>query len=404
MTDGHIGETNIVSSDGGLDIRAMRDISVEPTPELESQKKEKPVIPVEEPEKEEETVEIDDSLEADSQDEVVDNDTDSEDSQKTVDKVTFKDGDKDVAISKDAKVEIKINGKKETMTLSEALANASGNVHIARETSRLGRESKQLQEKSQAFEQTVAQVNENAAALLEITDPYELCEYICELKGGDPDELFETMVKNTVEVLQKYKGMTDRELELERENRKYRRDLKVRESKQKASQETQQKQEKRQSLETTLKNEGFAFSDFESTLDEMQEAIKNGEELGFGLDNIENPTENDIIDYMIAKNLDNRVMSELNKVSPKLGNDQVFVDRLKKTILKTESLYGKMSDAEVASFIRQALEVDNKALSENLSKKVKATNSKSVYSKEQEEDEGPATLDEFFERRRSTFR
>lgn len=396
----HAGESNIVSSEGNYDLRAMQELSIEDSDSDTEQ--DNPV----EAESQTDTQDVDPN---DGEDREYDNDSDDDNSdfrtednkvqqEQPKEKVTLKDGDKDVSISKDAKIEVKIDGKKEMMTLQEVINNASGSVHVSRETARLGREKKEFSTRKEAFDKETAQVNANAAALLEIKDPYELCEYICDLKGGDPDALFNDMVKNTVEALNRYKDMTDRELEQERELRKLRRDAKTREVSERVSNEAKSRTEKITNLNSTLEKEGFKLDDFQNTISEMQEAINNGEELGFGLDTIEKPTENDIIDYMIAKQLDNRVMDAISKVNTALADDHEFITKTKKSILKTESLYGKMSEAEVATFIKEAFKVSNKALSENLSKKVNQTKSKTVYSKEQEEDdEGPDTLEELRE-------
>lgn len=339
------------------------------------------------------SVEDDDSTDSDEADVSRE---DGEPTEKSSDSIVFKVGDKEVPVSKDAQVELKVNGKKETFTLQEALNQASGGVHVSRELNRVKDMETKLNNDRTEFQKATDQVNANAQALLEIKDPYELCEYICDLKGGDPDELLEQMVNSTVEHLEKYRNMTERERELERENRKYKRAERAREAEEKITQQKTQSSEKEAALVSSLEEEGFTKDDFFKTIEDLSEKTKNGEELGFDLDSIENPTEDDIIHYMVAKDLDDRVMSGLNELNPDLAEDLEFIGKLKQAIVRTESLGGKMSQPKVTSFIQEALKLDNKALAESLSKKAKDANSKKVNSRGQEDfdDEGPGSLEE----------
>jgi len=319
--------------------------------------------------------------------------TDRDKTTSTKDQVTFKVGDKEVSVSKDAEVEIKVDGKRETITLQEALNQASGGINVSREINRVKERETKLETQISQFKEETAKVNANAEALLEIKDPYELCEFICDLKGGDPDQLLEEMIKSTVEHLNRYKNMSDRELQLDRENRKFKREQRAREATEKVQKETATRTQQETQLVESLEAEGFTKEDFFSTIDELQEKAKNGEELGFDLDTIENPTEDDIIDYMVAKDLDDRVVESLSEINENLLEDDDFIGKAKQAILRTESLSGKMSQTEVTNFLEQALQLDNKALGESLSKKAKDANSKKVSSREQEdEDEGPGSL------------
>lgn len=411
----HEGSSDInVSSDGGgYDIRTMMDISQ--TEEgrtyeddggmgediqdegVEGDSNDPPYV--EESDFDEESTSEESEIDREDGEEI------SEDDRAKENSIKFKDGDKEVSISKDAEVEIKIDGKKETMTLQEALSNASGNIHIGRETARLGRERKTFETERKEFNDEAMQVRANAEALLEIRDPYELCEYIAELKGGDADKLYQEMINSTVEHIKRYKDMTPREIQLERENRKYKREQKAREAREKVEKSTQEQAQKREQLESTLSEEGFTMDDFLKTVDELQEKAKNGEQLGFDLDSLENPTEDDIIDYMVAKSLEDRITKGVSEINEKLLEDTEFIEKAQKAILKTESLAGRMSQTEITEFLRKALELDNKALGENLSRKVKEsqTKSKPVTSHEQEDGNiGDMTsIEELLERQRN---
>ena len=320
----------------------------------------------------------------------------SRESQEARDEFSFEVDGKEVKVPKDAEVELKIDGKKEKMTLQEALNQASGKIHVHRELNRVRERETKLETSISDFRAETAKVNANAEALLEIKDPYELCEYICDLKGGDPDQMFQDMLRNTVEHYQRYSKMTETELQQDRKLRRYERMERQRNAELKQSEAVKASTQKEQQLVETLKEEGFEKEQFFSTLDELKQKADNGEELGFGLDSIENPTEDDIIDYMAAKDLHDRVTNGVTKLSADLTSDTAFIEKAKQALLRYESLSGKMNQAEVDSFVRQALELDNKALSESLSRKAKKAKSKPVNSQEQEfdEDEGPGSLEE----------
>jgi hypothetical protein len=307
--------------------------------------------------------------------------------------IKAKAGEKELDIPKDAQIDVKINGKIEAMSLQDIINKASGGVHLEREVSKLGRERAE-------FDSTVNKVNATVNHLMEINDPYELCEKIAELKGGNPDEIYQKMLQETLNSIEKYSKMTPEQITLERENRKLARQNKEYQIKENLIQEQKQKEESRVAFHNSLKEEGIEVVEFEETLSDIAEKAKNGEELGFGLDNISDPTENDIVDYILAKKLDDRVMTAIDSIDGKLAKETEFIDRVKVAILRTEAIPGggKMSPEEVKNFIKIAFEKDNKALSESLSKKVSNTKSKLVNSEEQEEDGDSELLEEFLNR------
>lgn len=318
------------------------------------------------------------------------------------DEITFEVDGKEVKVAENAEVEIRINGKKEKMTLREALNNASGNIHVGREINRVKAREQKLEENIGQFRQQTQQVEANAKALMEIKDPYELCEYICDLKGGDPDQLFNDMLRTTAEYAQKYSQMSPKEIEMERKLRKYEREERHRKAKEEVAKKTQQKEAQNNDLKESLTEAGFEMNDFLSTIDELVEKQRNGEEAGFGLDEIEKPTHDDIIEYMIARDLDNRVSEGIRGLNESLLDDFGFVNRVKKAVIGTELLHGKMDQTEVNSFIKAALNKDNKALSESLRRKANQAESKKVNSREQEDEEGgPQTLDDLYESMRN---
>jgi len=313
------------------------------------------------------------------------------------DTVTFKVGDKDVHISKDAVFSVKVDGKVEDMPIQDIINRASGVTHIDRENNRISKEKAEFATTREAFNESVDKTNAHVEAMMEINDPYELAEYIAEFKGGDPDEVYNKLLNTTVEHLQKYQNMTETEKELAKENKA----LKRKERKYEAAEARETKKTEqstaRKELDTSLEGEGYSFEEFQTTLDEIQELVKDGGEAGFDLDSIENPTHDDIIDYMVARDLDNRVTSSIEGIAPKMVEDAEFINKVKLAVLRTESLTGsgKMSQDEVSEFVQQALNLDNKALSESLSKKAKDAKSEDVNSQEEDDDVSFTSVEEY---------
>lgn len=400
----------ITITDEGFDVSALRDISV-----AESIAEEKaPEEPSEEGETEES--ESDDSG-SDDEGEPEAEDTDdsgeakeaaSEDDTEEAPKaeeakptkfIEAKKGDKAYKVPLDAEVSVKVDGKDVSMPISEVIKKASGIVHIEKETSKLGREKKKLEVDKSKWQEETDLINSNVQALMEMQDPFEFCSYYGQLTGKDPQAIFEGMVKKTQEYLEKFSNMTETERRLEAENRKLRINQKHRDAREKRTQETQKQYSERQAVEGALKKEGLTMDDFRSSLEEMQEKIAAEESLGADFDDLETLTPNDVIKYTISKQLHERTIDAIMGVNKELVNEAEFVGRIKKALYSTERLHGKMSPTEVRQFVKAALDVDKKHLSENLSKKVKTkTTSKPVRS-DKEEDDGPATLAEYMEKR-----
>lgn len=399
----------IKGDDNGLDIRALQDISREETIEEE---KAAPVaskskVKTEKVESTDASKSVDSAVAAvegseDSSEEASTEEAGEDSSGEEKEGIEVRQGDKVLKLDKDSEVSVKIDGKVEKMSLQEVLNKASGVVNVERENSRLGRERKQLETKIQEFEQETMAINANAQALLDITDPMEFCEYYASLKGMNAQKVYEQMVDNVAKHLERLGSMTPRELELERENRAYRRQQKAAAAKQKVQESQQQRQQTKEALENELKSEGLTGEDYLSALEELKEKINKGESLGEYLDNLKTITEADIVDYAVERMLNKRITSAVQSVNKELLTDTDFVKKISAAVYKTERLHGKMSDAEVAQVVKRAVEIDNKKLSENLVRKVKskATTSQSVTSHKQDEDEGPATLEEYYERNR----
>lgn len=400
----------IVGNDGGIDINALADATheVESSSSEGTQEVTKEVSDddssdviddlMDMQEGEDESEADEDSTETQESEENEESEFEDEESRETQEEVErevfkLKDGEKDLEIPKDAKVELKIDGKMETMTLQEALNNASGSIHVERGVAKLGRDRKE-------FEDAVKQVNVNAKRIIEAEDPYEMCEIIGEMQGKDGDEVYGELMEKTIREIERLRGMTPEQIEKDRKDRKRDRLLKEYEAKEEIRKKEAQKLEDREVFHKHLESQGLEVSEFEEAIAELQEKASKGEEFGFGLDSLKDITQNDIVDYVIAKKSHERVVNGIKSVDSKLLTQPEFIKKVQMALVQTESLNGgqKLSPKEVSELVRKAFELDNKALSESLSRKVKnskKTKSEAVNSEEQEEDGDFSSLDDF---------
>lgn len=318
------------------------------------------------------------------------------------DRVIGKQDGKDVDLSPDTTFSIKVNGKMEDVTLGEVLKTASAGVHYQRELSQIGRDRKKLEGERDDFYAESKAISAKAEAIMSAEDPYDVAQLIAEMKGEDPDKVFNEMINNTVSAIKRWKEMSPRERAQERELRKYKREELKRNAEKTTHEKTQAATQKRETLTEDLKGFGFEFSDFQNALSEIQELSQNGEELGFGLDDAENIDEDDIIGWMVEKDIWERLESAVEPINPKLLDDEEFTTRARKAIYKVESLHGKMTEAEVTQFINGAIEEETKATSESLSRKAKRrTTSKPAHSREQDDDDGPVNIQEYMDSMRN---
>lgn len=412
-----VGETAFsIDASDNYDMHKMHEISLEeeneesgetgqpkkdevPTEVKKEAKKETAKAPDEEDSEEEGTPAADESETGESE-------ASEESLEETEDFITVKDGEKDRKISRDAKVEVKINGKKESMTLQEALNKASGAINVERENTRLGREKKTFEDTVKRFKEEASIVNGHAQALLDMEDPYEFCEYYAALKGLNPDEVYKSMIERTFKVVEEWSEMTPRERQLQMELRKHKRLEKQNNARARLENDTREAATKRDKILNSVKSAGLDPEEYESALAELAEKAANGESLG-DLDKVENLTEHDVIKYAILSNTNKRVLNAVTTLGgEETAKDTNFISKLVKALTKSESLHGKFTDTEVSQFVKEAMELDKKTLRENLSKKVeqKKTASKSVNSRKQEEDEEDdeydITMDEYENRSR----
>lgn len=405
----HNDDNMTVSGDVGYDLRKMHEYSLQDDADNEASEEggdedgrsrnDEASEGISEPDDTDDGLESATDTDDDQDDRIDEKSVDDREGGEDSDFVSAFDGDKEVKLSEDTTFEVKINGKTEEVTLAEMMKTASAGIHYQRELSQLGRQKKKFESERDSFYEDSRRVSANAEAILSADDPYDVAVLIGELKGQNPDEVFNQMVNNTVEAIKRWQGMTERERQLERENRKYRREALKREAEQKVHTRTKEAEAKRANLTSELEDAGFTFDDFQNTIAELKEAVDAGDEIGFGLDEAENITEDDIITYMIERDIWNRLESSLNKVNSKLLDDDEFVERARRAVYKVESLHGKMSEADFEVFINGAVEAEKKATVESLSRKAqKRPNSKRATSHEQdEENESFASIEEYMD-------
>lgn len=316
--------------------------------------------------------------------------------------LTAKNGDKSYKVPKDAKFQVKVNGKMEEVTASELIKRASGGIHLERELSNLGRERKAFGEKQRQFEEKAARVNRNVQMLINCEDPRDFVEYYSMLKGEEPAKVWNGMVDNVVKFLERSQNMTEREIALEQENRRFKMQGKLRDAEAQDLQRKQAFENDRSQVNKELEEAGLTHADFMAALDEMQEKLNKGQPLGDGFDEIEKLTPFDIVDYAVNMNFSKRVADAISSVSPRLIDDEKFVATVAKAISKTESLHGPMSKAEATKFVKMAAAKIAKGFSESLSKKEerakRSLKSKSERADSQEQDDDVASLQDHWER------
>jgi hypothetical protein len=313
--------------------------------------------------------------------------------------VKLKDGEKEVVASRDALVDVKINGKVESLPLQEVINRASGAINVERANAEIGRERKTFKQEQENYYGEVAKINANVQAILNTDDIFEMAEYAGALYGMDPEAVSEKILTLAYDKLVKLQEMTPRERELEKQNRVYLREQKFRQAQEQSLNQKTEQESKRNETLSLLEEEGFTLSDFQNGLDELSSKIKNNEPIGFGLDEVKEINENTVIDYLIVKDVNTRIVTELESQNKEMASDQDFTDKVLRALLKAESLNGKFEPSEVTLFIKEALRLEGKAVKESLTKSVEqSTNSQSTSSKAEKDEESEiVTFEQLFE-------
>lgn len=314
--------------------------------------------------------------------------------------VVAKAGDKSLKIPKGALVDIKVNGKLESLPLKEVLNRASGALHIERETSRLGRERKALEADQSKWREKAQVVNDNMQILQELCEtgtPEEVAAYYAHIAGKDPNTIFNSIIENALKYAQQYEGLTEREIALQNENRKFRLQQLIESKRSQRAQAQAQAEQQRKSEAERVSNlckrkniTGEQFSRYSDELARMSDAEL--QEMGIEI------TPESVTDYIVKRRLEEGVQSAITAVNKALLKDSEFRDRIAEAVTVIEATRKRvMSPREVQDLVKFEAERDKKALSDTLSRKadraVKAgATSKNGKSQKQDKDEGPLTL------------
>lgn len=316
--------------------------------------------------------------------------------------VVAKAGDKALRIPKGATLEVKVNGKIEPITVQEALNRASGVIHIERETARIGRDSKALEQKQSDFSNKARIVNENASILMELCEkgsPEDVAGFYAQLLGKDPNEVYEGIIRNALIEAQKYEGLTEPQIRLMHENRRLKLERDIAARRAHSAQLTKTQETERNAVVSEMKKRGVSSEDWDKYANEAATRLKAGE-----ID-LEIKSAYDVLNYIVERKHEDKVDSAITSVDKNLARDSNFRGRISEAVSKTEALHKRvMSPKEVQAFVKQAVEIDRKAFSDTLSKKadrvVKSGRPTSQNGKpqKQEKKRGPFTLQEHYDR------
>lgn len=307
-----------------------------------------------------------------------------------------------VKVAKDATFEVKIDGKIENLTVQEVVNRASGAVAYDRKHTELGRERAALQQEKEKFEEYTQVTNDNLAALTELAQngtPEDFVQYYGALMGKDPHSLLEGIIGNAIKYAEQFSQMTDREKMLYNENRKFKFSQNLQKITQQREAKKQTDQKERAQVESRLSEEGLEMKDFLAAAQDVRQQIQAGK-----LKGTYSPL--DIVEYASWLKTDSAVRDGIKAVNQSLLSDDEFVTKVSKAISRTQTLEGgRMSPAEIRTFVKKAADAQKKGISESLTRKaarhVKSgkTNSKLASSRNQEKNSGEAiTLAEHRER------
>lgn len=303
--------------------------------------------------------------------------------------VSYKHGDKEGEVPKEALFDLKVNGKIEQVTLQEMKNRASAVINADRVNAELGRERKAFKDEQNRWGGEVDRIAANMEAIIATEDPLQMAEYIADLKGVSPEEVYEKILQSSYNHLLELQEMTPKEREQAKQLRQYDRQRKQEDSQRKVWEQRSQQQTKVSETQRMVEEEGFTMGDFQGALDEVTEKVKNGETLGYGLDEIKEINESVIVDYLVVKDVNTRVVSALGAENKEMASDENFINKVVGAVIRTESLDGKLEANEVAEFIKQALRLEGKAVKESLTRRVasSATSSKNTISNSKENEE-----------------
>jgi hypothetical protein len=189
---------------------------------------------------------------------------------------------------------VKIEGKEESVTIKELQENYSGRQAVSRRFNELDKQTKVLKrEKADFYEIDVKGFNESTKAVndrlmsFSTMTPEEVVQTVAKMQGQDPKQMLGQMIKRTVDLINRYRGMTPAQVETEEELRTLRLDKKMetidRQAKEAAQVKfnTQKEQEaRRESVYSYMDQMHVEKSEFLEGIDNVVAMMESGEVTG----------------------------------------------------------------------------------------------------------------------------
>lgn len=311
-----------------------------------------------------------------------------------------KDG-KTYKVPKDAIIEVKVDGKIESLPLQEIMNRASGASNLDKKYREYAEKEKAHVEKVRAFEKQAEEANDNLKMIMNIAQngtPEDLAQYYGLLTGQEPSKILQDLLERTISYADQFSQMTDRERDLYNENRKFKFQQELVKMKQGREAQTQALTQEKAEVEQALKDRGLTMEDFFQTAHEIRGRLEKGELQG-------KFSALDIVEMAAASRLDKNVKSAIRTVNKSLLFNSDFVKRISKAVAAAEAASGEgFSVEEVQNLVRSVMEEKKKGLSESLSRKVERhdrsgkTNSQNANSRNQRKSDEGVTLRDHYDR------
>lgn len=340
------------------------------------------------------TEELDEEEEEDG--DIVDSDEEESDEEEVAPskskKISAKLGDKTVELDETVKIPVKINGKLEEVSLKELQSDYSGRTEVTRRFTELDKQKKQLKVESDQFfnEKTGVEAHLQLMSLLE---PQEFVHHLAQLQGKDPDELYGSMVKQIVTLVNEMAEMSPKQRELYNENRKFKAEKKIAEVRSKVEsklsehkQQRQSQQERYEQFVTEMQAMEVQEADYNAAVKEIEDGIKEGRLSGEW-------SEFDVLDFAREKKVLTSISETVNNVSKGKASPE-YTRRIRAAIKAEEDANDVIySSEEIAKLTRHLVKLDSKLVRETPKNAVKTATSVRKPSQKTEKSDDSAFLD-----------
>lgn len=353
----------------------------------------------EDEDEDEEDLEDEDSDEGTDEDEE-DEDEDESGEAGTVEvQVVGEDGKKqNLKIPLNTEFQLKVDGKKRTISLAEMQRQASGNISIHEEKTALGRQRAAFDEEVSKFNEQTQRVNDNAAMLMELAttgDPQDFVLYFADLSGKAPEKVMEEMIINTAKYWEKFSKMDAESRKLWAQNKRYEYQEKKKTVEQRSTSKAEAREKRQQQILKSLKENGLTEKDWDIAADDIVRLVQAGE-----IDE-SRVNEDFVVDHAKKLSYNKKIDASIQRVSRKLVNDKDFTARVRDAVIREESLRGKPLTAKgVRKLTRQMAEKLGKQVGESLSRKarkndsLKRPNSQNAHSRKRSKKERETSDDD----------